>query len=46
MQPATMIPEMALVSDISGVCKAGVTFQITIYIFIMYNLFYSNLKKV
>lgn len=31
IQPATMIPLMALVSDIKGVCKAGVTFQITKY---------------
>lgn len=31
MQPATIIPEIALVSDISGVCKAGETFQITKY---------------
>jgi len=29
IQPATIIPLIALVSDIKGVCKADVTFQIT-----------------
>ena len=27
--PMTMIPEMAFVTDISGVCNEGVTFQTT-----------------
>jgi len=31
MQPTTMIPLIALVTAIKGVCKAGVTFQITMY---------------
>jgi len=31
MHPTTIIPDMALVTAISGVCKAGVTFQITMY---------------
>jgi len=31
MHPTTIIPDIALVTAISGVCKAGVTFQITIY---------------
>ena len=29
--PMTMIPEMALVTDIRGVCSDGATFQITMY---------------
>lgn len=31
MQPATIIPEIALVSLIKGVCNAAETFQITRY---------------
>jgi len=31
MQPITMIPEIAFVTDMSGVCKAGATPQISIY---------------
>ena len=27
--PSRMMPEMALVTDISGVCRAGVTFEMT-----------------
>ncbi len=29
MPPITMMPEIAFVTLISGVCRAGVTFQIT-----------------
>ena len=31
MAPITIIPEIALVTDIRGVCSAGVTFQIIMY---------------
>ena len=31
MAPITIIPEIAFVTDISGVCSAGVTFQIIMY---------------
>lgn len=31
MLPTTIIPLIAFVTDIRGVCKAGVTFQITMY---------------
>jgi len=31
MQPMTIIPEIAFVTDISGVCNDGATPQITIY---------------
>jgi len=31
MHPTTIIPEIAFVTDIKGVCRAGVTFQITMY---------------
>lgn len=44
MQPATIIPLIALVSDIRGVCKAGVTFQITFYI-IKLKYFIKNCNK-
>lgn len=31
MHPTTIIPEIAFVTDIKGVCNAGVTFQMTMY---------------
>ena len=31
MAPTSITPEIALVTDISGVCKAGVTFHTTKY---------------
>jgi len=31
MAPITIIPEIAFVTDIKGVCSAGVTFQIIMY---------------